>query len=189
MDLNATLQRILTEPTSADLWQLQGDLLAVGTEEARRARQVAGDFYAYLSDLESKITSRRHSRWGAILETASVTSVGLQDLIDEEVDVFKRLIASGGTALLEISAAYKNVKAWEVEAALVHRDAAWALYGELWDISTTMLPELSADQRRAHLDALLGPAASPDMPAGDKAVLLVKLFQVVLAVRLTPVLS
>ncbi len=189
MDINRTLQRILTDPTPADLWQLQGELLAIGTEAALQARRVAGDFYMYLSDLESKVTSRRHSRWAAVLETASVTSVGFQDMIDEEVDLLKRAIAAGGTALLEIAAAYKNVQAWEVEAALVHHDAAWQLYGELWDISTTLLPDLPAGQRRAHLGALLDPVVAPDTPAGIKAALLVKLFQVVLAVRLAPVLA
>jgi len=189
MDLNTTLQRILTEPTPADLWRLQGDLLIIGTGAALRARQVTGDFYMYLSDLESKVTSRHHSRWSAALATTAVTSVSLHDLLDTQVDVFKRLLASGTAALLEIGAAYESVQAWEVEAALVHRDAAWKLYGELWDISTTMLPDLSADERRAHLDALLELVVSPDTPAGAKTALLVKLFQVVLAMRLAPALA
>lgn len=189
MDPSATLKRILTEPTSADVWQLQGDLLVVGTEAARRARRVARDFYAYLSDLESKVTSRRHSRWSAALATTAVTSVSLHDLLDTQVDVFKRLLASGSAALLEIGAAHQSVQAWEVEAALVHHDAAWKLYDELWDISTIMLPDLPADQRRAHLDKLLTPVVSPDTPPKDKAALLVTLFQVVLAVWLVPVLD
>jgi hypothetical protein len=105
------------------------------------------------------------------------------------VDVFKRLLASGSAALLEIGAAHQSVQAWEVEAALVHHDAAWKLYDELWDISTIMLPDLPADQRRAHLDKLLTPVVSPGTPPKDKAALLVTLFQVVLAVRLVPVLD
>jgi len=191
MNLNATLQRILTKPTPADLWQLQGDLLALGTEPALKARQVAGDFYLYLSDLESKVTSRHHSRWAAAFATASVTSVSLHELLDEQADAFKQLLFSGVPALLEISSAVQSVKAWEVEAALVHHDAAWRLYGELWDISAAMLPDLPADQRRARLDELLGPVVSPAerIPANVKAILLVKLYQVVLTVRLAPLLD
>jgi hypothetical protein len=181
----------LTQPTPADLWQLQGDLLAAGagTEAALKARQVAGDFYLYLSDLESKVTSRHHSRWAAALATASVTSVSFHELLNEPVDAFKQLLFSGAPALLEISSAVQSVKAWEVETALVHHEAAWRLYGELWDISTAMLPDLAPDERRAHLDGLLGPVVSPDTPANVKAALLVKLYQVVLAVRLAPLLN
>jgi len=189
MNLSAAYQRILTDPTPADLWQLQGDLLLIGTEAALQARQVAGEFCKYLRDLESKSRSRDHSRWGAILATAAVTSVGFQDMLDAEVDLFKRLIASGGTALLEMSSAYKHLQAWEVETELVHCDVAWMLYEELWDISMTMLPDLPADTRRMHLDSLLNPIVAPDTPTGTKVALLIKLFQVALAMRVAPVLA
>ena len=190
MNLSGTLQRVLEEPTPADLWALQGDLLVVGgdPEAASKARRVAGDFYLYLSDLISKVASRHHSQWAAALATASVTSVSFHELLHGQVDAFKQLLVSGAPALLEIGSALESVKAWEVETGLVHYDAAWRLYGELWDISTTMLPDLAADQRRTGLDALLGPAVSPDSPGSAKAILLVKLYQVVLAMRLAPLL-
>ncbi len=191
MDLTNTLQRILTDPTPADLWSLQGDLLAADTnrEAAAKARQVAGEFYLYLSDLLSKVASRHHSQWAAALATASVTSVSLHECLDGKVDAFKQLLRTGTPALLEIGSALQSVKAWEVDTGLVHHDAAWRLYSELWDVSTTMLPELAPDQRRAYLDALLGPAVSPETPGNVKAVLLVKLYQWVLALRLAPLLT
>ena len=191
MDLTATLQRILSEPTPADLWLLQGDLLAVDAnrDAATKARRVAGDFYLYLSDLLSKVTSRQHSQWAAALATASVTSVSFQELLNGHVDAFKQLLSSGTPALLEIGSAFQSVKAWEVDTGLVHHDAAWRLYGELWDTSMTMLPDLPAGERRAHLDLLLGPAVSPDTPGPAKCILLVKLYQWTLALRLVPLLS
>jgi len=191
MNLSDTLQRVLEEPTPGDLWALQGDLLAVGgdQEAASKARRVAGDFYLYLSDLISKVASRHHSQWAAALATASVTSVSFHELLHGQVDAFKQLLLSGAPALLEIGSALESVKAWEMETGLVHYDAAWRLYGELWDISTTMLPVLPLDQRRACLDALLGPVVSPDTPGNVKAILLVKLYQVVLAMRLAPLLN
>jgi hypothetical protein len=191
MDLSATLQRILTEPTPADLWSLQGDLLAAEThrELATQARRVAGDFYLYLSDLQSKVTSRQHSQWAAALATASVTSVSFHDLLHGQVDAFKQLLSSGTPALLEIGSALQSVKAWEVDTGLVHHDAALKLYGELWDLSTTMFPNLSAAERRAYLDQLVGAAVSPDTPGQVKALLLVKLYQWVLALRLVPLLN
>jgi hypothetical protein len=191
MDLSHTVERILKEPTPADLWQLQGDLLAGGTpsESILKARRVAGDFYLYLSDLESKVTSRYHSQWAAALATASVTSVSLHEMVHEPTDAFRQLVFTGVPALLEIGSAFQSVKAWEVETSLVHHSSAWRLYDELWEISTAMLPSLGAEQRRAQLDALLGPVVSPDTPASVKAALLVKLYQVVLAMRLAPLLA
>jgi hypothetical protein len=190
MDLIATLQRILTEPTPADLWSLQGDLLVAfpGHEAAAHARGAVGDFYLYLSDLQGKITSRQHSQWAAALATASVTSVSLHELLHGKVDAFKQFLSSGTPALLEIGSALQSVQAWEVDTGQVHHDAAWRLYGELWSLSTTMFPDLPANDRRAHLDRLLGPAVSPDLPGSVKSILLVKLYQWVVALRLVPLL-
>jgi hypothetical protein len=123
------------------------------------------------------------------LATASVTSVSLQESLETRVDAFRQLFRSGMPALLEIGSALQSVKAWEVESGLVHHEAAWRLYGELWDISMTLVPELGAEQRRAYLDTLLGPAVSPDTPGNVKAALLVRLYQWVLALRMAPLLG
>lgn len=187
--LSSTLRRILTTPTPDDLWHIQAELLTIGGEVARQAREVAGEFHSCLRDLESKIASRSASRWGAILETASVTSVGLQEMIAEQEDPLKRILASGVTALLEVGAAAKNVEAWEVEASLMYYDVAWYLYGELWDISTTARPDLSAQERRTYIDQLLKPAVDPDVSDATKSALLVRLFQAVLAARVWPLLT
>src|SRR5512136_297609 len=112
--LQVLLQQILTTPRPESLWQLQMELLARGGETAEKAREVAGQFYGCLRGLESKIGSRRASRWAAVLETASVTSVGLQEMLAERENPLRRLLASGFTALLEISAAVKNVESWNI---------------------------------------------------------------------------
>jgi len=186
--LHPALTRILTSPTPGDLWQLQATLLAIGGETAHRAREVAGMFHSCLRNLESKIASRSASRWGAVLETASVSSVSLQEMLAEQEDPLKRLLASGVTALLEIGAAAKNVQAWEVEAALIYDDMAWYLYGELWDISQGMRPELPPAERQAHMDQLLKPILDPKVADTAKSALLIRLFQVVLAARTWPLL-
>ncbi len=188
-ELSTTLQRILTTPTPADLWQLQAELLAVGGEAAREAREVAGEFHSILRDLESKITSRSASRWGAVLETAAVSSVGLQEMLAEQEDPLKRLMASGVTAMLEVGAAVKNVQAWEAEASLVYYDVAWYLYGQLWEISAATRPDLPAEERRAFTDSLLRPIVNPDVDGTAKTVLLVRLFQIVLLARMRPLLT
>lgn len=188
-ELDITLGRILISPSPEDLWQLQTALLATGGETALHAREVAGEFYSFLRDLESKIASRSASRWGAVLETASVTSVGLQEMLAEQADPLKRLFASSVTAMLEIGAAVKNVQAWEVESSLVYYDVAWHLYGELWDVSLAARPDLPTDERVAMLDRLLRPIADTEVDDASKSALLVRLFQVALTARVMPLLT
>jgi hypothetical protein len=189
LESDSTLSRILISPSPEDLWQLQTVLLATGGESALRAREVAGEFYSFLRNLESKIASRSASRWGAVLETASVTSVGLQEMLAEQADPLKRLLASSVTAMLEIGAAVKNVQAWEVESSLVYYDVAWHLYGELWDVSLTARPELSSDERVTMIDRLLRPIVDTEVDDAAKSALLTRLFQIVLAARVIPLLK
>ncbi|MBN1991758.1 MAG: hypothetical protein JW953_03575 [Anaerolineae bacterium] len=187
--LQVTLKRILTTPTPADLWTLQAELLELGGETAFKAREVAGAFHSCLRHLESKTASRNASRWGAVLATAAVSSVGLQEMLTEQEDPLECLLASGVTAMLEIGSAAKHVQAWQVEATLMYDDVAWYLYGELWEISRLGRAELSAPQRRAALDQLLRPILDSHVAEAVKSALLVRLFQVVLAARMWPLLA
>ena len=129
----ATFERILVEPTPADLWELQKELLVIGGDPAARARVVARAFHGFLRSLESKSASRSASRWGAVLGTAAVGSVSLSGMAAEQEDALERLLQSALPAVLEIGAAVKSAQAWEVEAGLIYDDLAWFLYDELWD--------------------------------------------------------
>jgi len=188
-NLHSTLTRILTAPDPVDLWQLQADLLALGGETAQKAREVAREFHSCLRNLESKTASRSASRWGAVLATAAVSSVGLQEMIAEQEDPLQRLLASGVTAMLEVGSAAKYVHAWEVEAALLYYDVAWYLYGELWEVSQATRPELSSEARQTYINQLLKPILDPEVAEAAKSALLVRLFQVVLAARMWPLLA
>jgi hypothetical protein len=187
--LRATLERLLTTPTPEDVWRIQRDLLALGGETARQARQVAGAFHSCLRNLESKSASRSASRRGAVLGTAAVASVGLQEMFNAQQDPLRGLLAGSVTAMLDVGAAIKNAEAWEVEASLMYYDLAWYLYGEIWDVSLAAQPELSPEQRRAFADLLLKPVLDPDVGDAVKSALLIRLFQVVLAARLWPLLN
>ena len=188
-NLSSTLERILTTPTPDDVWQIQKDLLALGGETAQQARTVAGVFYSCLRSMQSKRASRSASRQGAALGSAAVVTVGLQEMFAAQQDPLRGLLAGGVTAMLEVSAAIKSAQAWEVEASLMYYDLAWYLYGELWEISLAAQPELSPDQRQACTDLLLKPLMDPDVADATKSALLVRLFQVVLAARLWPLLD
>jgi hypothetical protein len=188
-DLRSLLMRILTAPTPDDLWGLQMRLLAIGGAAAGKAREVAGEFHSCLRELESKVASRSASRWGAILETASVTSVGLQEMMAEQEDPLRRILASGVTAMLEVAAAGKNVQAWEVEASLMYYDVGWYLCGEMWEISEEMRAGLSIEERERYVGQLLKPILEANVSDRVKSALMVKLFQVVLAARVWPLFA
>jgi hypothetical protein len=186
-NLKATLDRILAEPTPADLWALQKDLLAMGGEKAASARTVAAAFHDCLRNLDSKTASRSASRWGAVLGTAAISSVGLQEMLAEQQDPLRRLLASGVAAGLEAGSAVKTAQAWEVEARLMYDEMAWFLYGELWEISRAARARMAPAERQAQIDLLLDPVLDPEVSDGDKATLLVRLFQAALAARLRPI--
>jgi hypothetical protein len=199
--VKATLDRILADPTSQVLWELQKELLALSgskgsrgdketarrAEQAEAAREVVRAFHSCLRNLDSKTSSRSASRWGAVLGTAAVGSTGIQELLAQQNAPLTRLLESGVPALLEVGSAVKSAQAWEVEARLVYDEVAWFLYEQLWDISAAAgLPD--AD-RRAQIDLLLDPVLDPDVPDAEKAPLVIRLFQAVLAARLQPLLG
>ncbi len=187
--LQTALDRILASPNPADLWAIQKDLVALGGEQAEKAREVAHAFHDCLRSIESKTASRSASRLGALLGTAAVSSVGLQDVLARQDDSLRHLVASGVAAALETGSAVKTAQAWEVEAGLIYDDMAWYLYRELWDISRIGKPRLQPAERRAQIDSLLDPILGHDLPEADKAALAIRLFQVCLAARLQPMLK
>ena len=189
LSLRETVARLMIAPISADLWSLQKQLLTIGGECAESVRNVAGRFHACLRELESKMASRTASRWGAVLETASVASVGLQEALAGQENSLRRILASSVTALLKIEAAKKNVQAWEVEASLMYYDVAWYLSGELWAVSLEGRPELAAAERHSYVDRLIAPLLDRGFPDTSKCALLIRLFQVVLAGRMLPLLA
>jgi hypothetical protein len=181
------LERILAEPRPADLWTLQKDLLAMGGEKAANARAVARAFHDCLRNLDSKTTSRDASRLGAVLSTAAISSVGLQEMLARQEDPLRHLLATGVSTGLETGSAVKTAQAWEVEARLMYDEMAWFLYGELWEISRAARPRMASAERQAQIDLLLDPVLDPTVSDNDKATLLVRLFQAALAARLRPI--
>jgi len=178
--------RILVEPTPADLWELQKALLVIG-EPAAGARAVVRTFHLCLRGLESKSASRLASRWGAVLGTGAVVSVSVTEMLAQQEVALHRLLQSGVPAMLEIGAAVKSAEAWEIEAGLIYDELAWFLYDELWDISATTRPELSPSERRDQIETLLDPLLDSAVSNSDRAGLVVNVFLAVLAARLVPV--
>jgi hypothetical protein len=185
----STFERILAEPTPADLWDLQKTLVVIGGAPAARARAVAREFHGCVRAIESKSSSRRASRLGAALGSVAVGSVSLPDLLRRQDIALEELFVSALPAVLEIGSAISSAQAWEVEAQLIYDDFAWFLYQELWDVSTAAMPELTTDDRCARIDQVLDPLLDPAVPDGDRAALVIEVFRSVLAARILPLLD
>lgn len=187
--LRSSFERVLTGPTPQDLWELQKVLLTVGGEGADRARRVAREFHACLRTLESKSASRSASRWGAVLGTAAIGAISLQELRDKQERGLEELLQLALPAILEVGAAVETAEAWEVEARLIYDQFAWFLYEELWGVSEARQPRMPGDERRSLIDSVLDPLMDPDVPDDDRATLVVDVFMSVLAARVLPLIS
>lgn len=187
--LRSSFERVLAGPTPEDLWDLQKALLTVGGAEAERAREVARAFHSCLRTLESKSASRTASRLGAVLGTAAVGAISLPELRDRQDRGLEELLESALPAVLEIGAAMQTAAAWEIEARLIYDEFAWFLYEELWGVSSTHRPDMSADDRRSRIDAVIDPLLDPGLTDADRATLVADLFMSVLAARVIPLLN
>ncbi len=183
---------ILTRPTPEALLTLQGALLALeGHDElVQRALEVAGHFYRYLSELQSKIAARDYSELASRLDIGAVGAVALENLISGDGEEFwKRLLLGGLGEGLMVAASRQYVRAWRVEASLVHSEATWYLNEALWRVSRWMQPDLPVEERGQAIEGLLAPARDPDTPASAKALLIGRIFQVLLLSHLHHLLS
>lgn len=192
MSVELLLRRIFDEPSPDDLWQLHPYLLASTAPEAGPAREIAHMFYCYLSCVRSKLTSKQYSLFAATLAAGSVGVIALQDVVrhlaTDREHALRDLLVGGLAESLEMLSTLQNVKAWETEFSSVHEEAVWNLYAALWQLSAEMQPDLSSEQRQVLLDNLLQPARDPAVGSLARMAVIVRLFQVMLAIRLSPLL-
>ncbi len=189
-DLPATFERVVADPTPEDLGALQQTLRTLGGADAARLRAVARAFHACMRALASKSASRTASRWGAVLGTAAVGSVNLSELRDGQERTLGALFERGLLpAALEIGAALESAEAWEIEARLIYDEFAWFLYEELWELSASTRPGMTADERRERIDELLDPLLDPSLSDADRAALLVDVFRSLFVARAWPLLD
>jgi hypothetical protein len=190
--LRDAIGTVLSQPTPEALVTLQGALLAWEQEDktADRALEIANHFHAYLSDLQSKLTARNYSELASLLDIGAVGAVALENVLASESDNFWRRMVLGALAEgLMVTASRQYIKAWEAETGLVHTRAAWYLTEALWRASREMQPDLEAEQRWQAVQGLLAPASDPDVPAPNKAVLLGRIFQMLLITYLARLIS
>jgi len=186
-NLSDVLQPIMASPTPGALVALQGTLLAseLEGEAVETALEIAGQFHTYLSELQSKITAKQYNEVASRLDIGAVGTVALENIIATKKEEFwKRLLLGGLGETLMVAASRQYVRAWDAETSLVHTHAAWYLSEALWRASRQMQPDLAPEQRWQGIQALLAPAKAAETPAPAKAVLLGRVFQMLLLTHL-----
>jgi hypothetical protein len=192
ISLQDAVRPVVSLPTPGALVALQGALLAADRrrQEVSRALEIAGHFHAYLSELQSKVSARNYSEVASRLDIGAVGAVALENVISaEKEDFWARFVLGGMAEALMIAASRQYIKGWEIETGLVHTQAAWCLTEALWETSIEMQPNLAPGERWQAIQALLAPAYDSDVPAPAKAVLLGRIFQILLLTHLAPLLT
>jgi hypothetical protein len=188
MDLQTTLQQILTAPSPDALWELYGYLLAAEAEGP--VLETVVTFHHYLCDLQSKATARQYSEFASLLDIGAVGGVAIQNLVGDLAgrgessgrELLQRLLLGTGSESLMIAASRQYIKAWQAELHSVHCQAAWFLAGALWHLSAAGAGGAvgGPGERWARIQALFAPVRDPDVSNADKALLLGRSFQLVL---------
>jgi hypothetical protein len=84
-----------------------------------------------------------------------------------------------------VAASRQYVKAWQAELHSVHCQAAWFLAGALWGLGDASGgTDAGAGERWARIQALFDPVRDPEIPNPEKALLLARVFQLVLVSQL-----
>jgi hypothetical protein len=121
-----------------------------------------------------------------------VGGVALQNLVgafgQREADggrelLEKILLGTGGESLM-VAASRQYVKAWQAELHSVHCQAAWFLSGALWRLAADSDIGAGPGERWGRIQALFAPVRDPEIPNPDKALLLARVFQLVLVSQL-----
>jgi hypothetical protein len=191
-NLQDALQPIVHQPTPETLVALQGALLSADLPDGKvnKALEIAGQFYTYLCELKSKLTARDFSELASRLDIGAVGMVALESIIAGDREHFwQRLVLGGLGEALMVAASRQYIKAWETETGQVHTCAAWHLTEVLWQTSKEMQPDLPSQERWQAIQSLLAPAYSPDVPAPEKAVLLGRIYQILLLTHLAGLLG
>jgi hypothetical protein len=177
-----SLAKVLTSPSAAEVWRLRADLLQAGLTADAKTWTVLHEFRGYLDRLETSTSSREYSHLASKLDIGAVGGVLVEHMVESENarELAVRLLSGILSEGLMVLATRQHVKAWEGELSAVYREAAWYLYGEIWRWAEELKPDLEPTERRALIDRLLDPVLSDDTPGLHRAVLVGRLFQLLL---------
>lgn len=194
MNTRILLEKLLTKPAPADLRALQMKLLVAEgdphrAQAARRALGVAREFHSYLSEFEAKASAREYSELASLLDMGAVGGVALENLIDAGETFWQQILLGGLSETLMVLASRQYIKAWGREMRPIHMQAAWYLRDQLWQLAVAGKPDMPAGERAALIDKLLAPGLDNEAADEARVALLGRLFQALLIVYVSVVLS
>ncbi len=180
--LSNSLVKVLQSPRLDDLWSLRGDILEAGISLDGELGSVLKAFAGFLDSMATGTSSRDYSEMASLMDISAITGVVAEHLLEPGTskEMAIRLFSALATEGLMALATRQHVKAWEGELASVCRGVAWNLYEFMWCWALKRRPELGAVERRQLLDQLLDPLLSSETPCKVKAVIIGRLFQVLL---------
>lgn len=190
------LQRILKKPLAEDLVSLQSILLAweaAAPEPERRERigttlALLGDFYVFLTGLESKLEAHTYAEIASRMDMAAVGGVVAENVLGSGEKLLERILIGGLSELLMVLASRQYIKAFDRELGAFYRQVAWQLRAHMWRFSARNRPGLSPAQRTALIDALFTSLLDSKTPGEAKSIVLGCLFQVSLLGAIAPIL-
>lgn len=182
VSLPDSLAVVLKAPSCEALWRLRADLLEIGVAEESEVWSLVRDFHDYLDKLATTTSSRDFSHLASKLDISAISGVILERVAErgEEADRALRLVSGLLSEGLMALATRQHVKAWSGELDAVHRCAAWHLYERVWRWTERLKPDLPADTRRQLIDRLMFPIRSGEATGTHKAVVIGRLFQILL---------
>jgi hypothetical protein len=189
MNLALRLDQVLKEPTPQNLWKLHPSLLVIDHPSADAASNIAGQFFRYLSLIQSKLESRQFPILATTL-AISGTGIGMaENIFSSRKTNIMELLVDGLRVALDTLSTYQFVRQWEPDFATLHDTAVWDLYRSFWQLSEDLQPDLDTTKRVELLDDLFRAVRDPESDGSLRLALLVRLFQWGLAVRVLPLLA
>lgn len=191
MDIREPLNRVLSEPTPHSLWEFRSHLLASGLEAESPIWGILQSFHTFLSDLNARMTARQYSQYASLLDISALGGVMLEKVLESESgqelarSLFGTLMSEGLMAL----GTRQHIKAWEAEMESTFSAAGWTLYEQIWRLSEIAKPELDGELRKRLVDQLIAPILNVDSSGMLKGVLIGRLFQLVLAWAVAPLIK
>ncbi|MCB8922033.1 MAG: hypothetical protein H6662_10645 [Ardenticatenaceae bacterium] len=184
--MNDTLTAVFSTPSCDTLCTLRADWLQAGYAPGAPLLGVLDQYFVFLNELSASMSAREYSHLATMFDIGAVGGVALQNLLetDDLANLWKRLLAGGISEGLMVLASRQYVKAAETEIVSVYRNAGWYVYRALWQLSAQLQPDADPAQRRQVLDRLLAPVHDDAVPGPAKAVLLGRLFQLLLLAHL-----
>ncbi len=133
------------------------------------------------------MSAHEYSKLATLLDIGAVGGVALERVLESEVtsaELWRRLLIGAVSESLMVWASRQYVQAFRAEITSVYQTAAWHLYDELWRISEQAQPEQEPATRRQAIDQLLAPIHDQKLEDTVKAVLIGRIFQILLLIHL-----